>query len=111
MYAATEKGVEAFEQWMQRPVGKEPVRTELLAKIAVSRPDDAPRLLAAIEQYERASLEILESAAVAERPADGAAALGDELVDEAADQHVRAELAWAALARRRIAERAAELAG
>lgn len=111
MYYATEKGLAAFEQWMERPVGKEPVRTELLAKIAVSRPEDAPRLLAALDQYERACLEILETSGVAARPADGWAALVYELVDEAADQHVRAELAWIALARRRIRERAADLAG
>ena len=38
MYHATDAAEAAFEQWLARPARKEPVRTELLAKIAVARP-------------------------------------------------------------------------
>lgn len=103
-YHATTEARQAFEQWMSRPVRKEPIRTELLAKIAVSRPQDAPLLLAALDEYERACLEMLEAAGADERSSGRWSTLLVELVDEAADQHLRADLAWVAFARLGIRE-------
>jgi DNA-binding PadR family transcriptional regulator len=104
MYHATDAAHHAFDQWMARPVRREPIRTELLAKIAVSRPEDAPQLLAALDEYERACLEMLEAATGNSRPAGSWPGLLADLIDEAADQQLRADLAWVAAARRRIQE-------
>ena len=108
MYHATDAAEAAFEQWLARPARKEPVRTELLAKIAVARPVDAPRLLAALDEYERDCLGLLETpdAATPDEPPMGAEpswlALLGELIKGATDEHLRAELAWIHFARTRI---------
>jgi DNA-binding PadR family transcriptional regulator len=108
MYHATEGAEQAFEQWLARPARKEPVRTELLAKIAVARPVDVPRLLAALDEYEHDCLTLLETAAdggAPEQPGEGPwPALLAELIRGATGEHLRAELGWIAFARKRLAE-------
>jgi DNA-binding PadR family transcriptional regulator len=106
MYHATDAAVEAFEQWLARPARKEPVRTELLAKIAVARPEDAERLLRSLDEYERECLELLASADGDRPNSPGEGSWGSllsELIHGAAAEHVRAELEWIAFARSRIA--------
>jgi DNA-binding PadR family transcriptional regulator len=108
MYHATDAAPDAFARWMQQPVRKEPIRTELLAKIAVARPEDVPALLAALDEYERSCLDLLAAAGSAPAPDDAWLGVVAGLVAEAADQHLRADLAWVALARRRLREFASE---
>jgi DNA-binding PadR family transcriptional regulator len=107
MYHATDAAADAFEQWIARPARKEPVRTELLAKIAVARPEDASSLLKSLDEYERDCLELLESAN-GDRPDTAGeqswGALLTELIQGAAAEHLRAELEWIRFARSRIAE-------
>lgn len=108
MYHATAAAEAAFEQWLARPARKEPVRTELLAKIAVAREVDVPRLLAALDEYEQDCLALLETADGA-RPGDGASdsawpALLSELIQGATGEHLRAELEWLRFARKRISK-------
>jgi DNA-binding PadR family transcriptional regulator len=102
MYHATDQAHQAFEEWMSRPVRREPIRAELLAKLAVARPQDAPLLLAALDEYERACLRLLEAASEAQRSAEPWDTLLIDLINDAADQHLRADLAWVASARRRL---------
>ncbi len=105
MYHATAAAETAFVQWLARPARKEPVRTELLAKIAVARPVDAPRLLEALDEYERDCLSLLETAADGEPPLNGESpwlALLAELIQGATGEHLRAELEWIRFARTRI---------
>lgn len=104
MYHATDKTRPALERWMARPVRKEPLRTELLAKIAVARPEDAPLLLAALDDYERDCL-VLSRAAHEERPRVGAwSALLSNLIEASTEIHLKAELEWVVVARRLIDE-------
>lgn len=44
-YAATEEGVQQFDRWMQAATPLEANRDELLAKLALARTQDLPRLL------------------------------------------------------------------
>jgi DNA-binding PadR family transcriptional regulator len=111
MYHATDGAEVAFEQWLARPARKEPVRTELLAKIAVARPVDVPRLLAALDEYEHDCLTLLETAADGAPPEEPPMAaeaswpaLLAELIHGATGEHLRAELDWIGFARRRLAE-------
>jgi DNA-binding PadR family transcriptional regulator len=105
MYHATEKAPEAFERWLARPARKEPFRTELLAKIAVARPKDAPLLLEALDDYERECLGLLETSGDGRHAPPGTwDGLLADVIETAAEAHLRAELEWVASARRRIGE-------
>lgn len=116
MYHATAAAEEAFEHWLSRPARKEPVRIELLARIAVARPQDAPRLLAALDEYERDCHELLETssdadAGTASSSVDDEQSWGDlltEVVHGAIGEHLRAELDWIRFARERIVAFAAK---
>lgn len=108
MFHATDAATDAFEQWLERPARKEPIRTELFAKIAVARPKDAERLLDALEAYEldcRTLLEAGEGRVVTDagvperRPWNAMLA---ELIESATGDQLRAELDWIEFARRRI---------
>lgn len=50
LFRATPEGVEQFEQWISRPTAEPTSRDELLAKLAVSRPQDRKEILKAAEQ-------------------------------------------------------------
>jgi DNA-binding PadR family transcriptional regulator len=108
MYHATDSAVVAFEEWLARPARKEPIRTELLAKIAVARPHDAPRLLAALDEYEcdcLAMLQATDADDALDLPAHGTwNALIGEAIQQAAAEQLRAELTWVSSTRIRIAE-------
>jgi DNA-binding PadR family transcriptional regulator len=110
MFHATDAATEAFEEWLARPARKEPIRTELLAKIAVARPEDAKRLLESLDEYERECRAFLKGAdeqhdgdseAAGRRPWS---AMLSEVIETAADQQLRAELEWVEFARRRIGD-------
>ena len=103
VYRATDEGVVAFEDWLRSEVRKEPVRMDVLARIAVSRPEHAPLLLSALEGYERECLDMVAGTTAHDsldvRPWDRMISEG---VRDSVLQHLRAELAWARTMRRRI---------
>jgi DNA-binding PadR family transcriptional regulator len=105
MYHATDQGALAFERWLASPERKEPIRTQLLAKIAVARPEHASLLLAALDDYERDCLAMLAAASEDEyERSDSWNTLLANVIEDAACEHLRAELVWVGSTRRRITE-------
>jgi DNA-binding PadR family transcriptional regulator len=104
VYAATSAAPAVLEEWMRRPVSREPVRVELQAKIAVSQPEHAPHLLEALDGYERDCFEMLRKTREAEVTPGSWAALAMNLTRAAVDEGIQAELRWVAVARRWINE-------
>jgi DNA-binding PadR family transcriptional regulator len=104
LYSATELAHRAVDLWMDSPVAKEPMRAELQAKIAVSRPQDAPRLLRALDGYERECLELVPTTAENEVSRSSWTAVTRNLTRAAFDESVQADLRWIALARQWIEE-------
>jgi DNA-binding PadR family transcriptional regulator len=101
VYTATDWAEPALAAWMESP-SKEPVRVELRAKIGVSRPEDARRLLGALDIYERECFETLRKSSAAEVPISSWTGLAMNLTRLAVDESLQAELRWIALARRWI---------
>jgi DNA-binding PadR family transcriptional regulator len=105
LYSLTPNGVAEFERWLASPVRGEPVRPDVLARIAVARPEHAPLLVAALDGYEAECLDLL---AAANRHGLGAIDPWDALIAEGVRksmlEHVRAELAWVRSLRRGISE-------
>jgi DNA-binding PadR family transcriptional regulator len=111
MFHATEAAAQAFEDWLGRPARKEPIRNELLAKIAVARPEDAQRLCELLDEYERECRALLAKAGADDRILDDGGAkrrawnaLLTRVIQTAADRQLQAELEWVEFARRRIRE-------
>jgi DNA-binding PadR family transcriptional regulator len=102
VYAATAAAPAVLEDWMRKPVSREPVRVELQAKIAVSQPEHAPHLLEALDEYERDCFELLRKTKEAEVAPGSWAALAMNLTRAAVDEGIQAELRWVAVARRWI---------
>jgi DNA-binding PadR family transcriptional regulator len=131
VYYPTERAQPALTEWMAASAALEPLRVELQAKLAVARGEDVPRLLSALDCYERecrallnassetllnassetllsTSSETLLSTSSEEYPHPRSwAALAMSLTRAAALTRLRAELDWVVLARRTIAEFAA----
>ncbi len=55
-WVATPRGVEHFRDWLSASLPLPPVREELLAKIALCRVEDLPRLIAVVRDAELACL-------------------------------------------------------
>ncbi len=104
VYSATASAAEALEAWMQSPATREPVRVELQARIALSRADDAPHLLHALDAYEQDCFEMLRKSSEAEVPMGSWVGLAMNLTRVAVDESLQADLRWIALARRWIEE-------
>lgn len=106
-YHPTEQASSALECWMETLTPREPVRLGLYAKLAVARPQDVPRLLLALREYERECSELAQLV----RPSDGEvrswAALRMDCTRDATYTMLRTEIAWAARTRQRIEEYAA----
>lgn len=100
-YRATERGEMSLARWMAS-AAREPMRLDLPAKIAVSRPEDAPRLLRALDDYERECFERLQASNDAQVPLGSWAGLAMNLARAALDEGLQAELRWVTLARRWI---------
>ncbi len=109
VYAATESAETALSGWMRSPVTKEPVRVELQAKIAMSRAQDAPQLLGALDAYERECFEMLRQTNEAEVAMGSWAGLALNLTRMAVDESLQAELRWIATARGWIKDFLSEL--
>lgn len=103
IYRATDDGVVAFENWLRSAVRKEPVRMDVLARLAVSRPEHAPLLIDALYSYERECLDMIAGAtAHTSQDVNPWDRLMAEGVRDQVFQHVRAELSWIKSMRRRI---------
>jgi DNA-binding PadR family transcriptional regulator len=108
VFRATSRAESAHTAWMEGPVSKEPVRVELQARIAVSRAQDAPRLLPALDAYERSCFGVLRETQEAEVPMGSWAGLSRNLTRTAVDLNIKAELEWINLARQWIEDYVAE---
>jgi DNA-binding PadR family transcriptional regulator len=106
MYHPTDQGALAFERWLEGPERKEPIRTQLIAKLAVARPEHTPLLLTALDDYERDCLIMLAATHDAYDPLDldPWSSLLANVIEDAASEHLRAELQWVAVTRLRISE-------
>ena len=105
LYRSTPEGVKQYVRWLGSPVRKEPVRVDVLARIAVAAPEHAELLLSALDGYEAECLDMLSTAS--ERPAagfEGWEAVVAGGIEESILEHLRAELRWVKSMRRRITE-------
>lgn len=105
-YSGTDEGSHEFIRWLGSPVRKEPVRQDVLARIAVSLPEHAGLILVALDRYEQECLDMLAKATTGHdqytlAPWDHLVAAG---VRDSILQHLRAELSWVKGMRRRIHE-------
>lgn len=102
VYSPTEHTEAALVTWMETQASKSPVREELQAKIAVSRAEDVPRLLRALDSYERECFEMLQATNESEVPVRSWSGMAMSLARVAADEHLQAELRWVMMARQAI---------
>jgi DNA-binding PadR family transcriptional regulator len=102
LYEATEQAAPAVAAWIAGPIDKEPVRRELLARIAMSSPENAPQLLAAFEVYERECFAMLRKTSEAKVPLGSWRGLTMHLTRMAVDEGIQADLRWVTMARRWI---------
>ena len=102
VYHPTSESCAALTLWMETLLPREPVRLGLQAKLAVAREQDAPRLLVALEAYER---ECLTLAGLIGRERSGGPIVGlpaPRCSREAVTGQLQAEADWAARTRLRI---------
>jgi DNA-binding PadR family transcriptional regulator len=104
VYRATEQAPEVLRRWMDSPVEKEPVRPDLLARIASGTPADVPELLGALDEYERDLLHLVEANDDADPAPRSWHALLLSVVRAHTDAQLQGELRWLVEARRRIRE-------
>ncbi len=96
----------ALTEWMETLLPREPVRLGLHAKLAVARDEDAPRLVAALRDYERECLRLAQLVA----PTNGEihrswTSLVMDCTRDAVWRQLQADIDWAAQTRQRINER------
>jgi DNA-binding PadR family transcriptional regulator len=107
VYRPTARTEEALTAWMETLLPREPVRLGLHAKLAVARNEDAPRLVAALREYERECLRMAQLVAPTpsgEMPRSWNALVMD-CTRDAVRGHLQSDIDWAAQTRRRINER------
>jgi hypothetical protein len=104
VYSATELAPEALQLWLATLAHREPTRAEIQAKVAAAREQDAPHLLYALRQYECECLELLRKSSGPPLPMRSWMGLVMEIVRDASDAQLHAELDWAKRTRRRIEE-------
>jgi DNA-binding PadR family transcriptional regulator len=104
IYRPTASTEEALTAWMEALLPREPVRLALHAKLVVARDADAPRLVAALREYERECLRLAQLVA----PTDGAArswtALVLDCTRDAVWRQLQSDVDWAAETRERLLE-------
>ncbi len=102
VYEPTEQAHEAVAEWLGSPLPEESVEGAMWARIAFSTPKDAPRLLQALDEYQRNCFRILKD--IGERyPVDTWAGMEMELARRGANLRIEADLEWIDLARGYIA--------
>jgi DNA-binding PadR family transcriptional regulator len=109
VYSATELAPDALRMWLETLAPREPTRVEIQAKVAAAREQDVPQLRQALHQYERECLELLRQSSGPPLPVRSWMGLVMDIVRDAADAQLRAEVEWAKRTRRRIDEHAARV--
>jgi DNA-binding PadR family transcriptional regulator len=102
VYHPTSQTAPALGEWMEALTPRESIRLGIHAKLAVSREQDAPRLLLALRQYERECLALAQLIGAAERAPDSFTDLCLECQRDATGVILRAEISWAERTRARI---------
>lgn len=104
IFHPTEHTADALTVWMETLLPREPVRLGLQAKLAVARPEDAPRLIVALKNYEKSCLELAQMVT----PSNGATrswtSLCMDCTRDAAFTQLHAEIRWAERTRQRLAD-------
>jgi DNA-binding PadR family transcriptional regulator len=104
VYHPTAETCAALTLWMETLLPREPVRLGLQAKLAVAREQDAPRLQAALEAYERECLMLADLPSAGDGEAPSWAALCLECSRGAVAAQLRCEADWAARTRLRLTQ-------
>jgi DNA-binding PadR family transcriptional regulator len=104
VYYPTDETPEALTLWMETLLPREPVRLGLQAKLSVARPQDAPRLLAALKAYERECLVLAHMVSPNDGPARSWTALCMDCTRDAVYAQLQIEIDWATRTRQRINE-------
>ncbi|HXN38841.1 MAG TPA: hypothetical protein VN892_12445 [Solirubrobacteraceae bacterium] len=102
VYHPTWATSEALTLWMETELPHEPVRLGWQAKLSVARPQDAPRLLRALQAHERECLALATSLAQTRARGSTWEAVCLDCSSEAVLVQLHAEIEWAANTRRRI---------
>ncbi len=107
VYRPTARTEEALTAWMEALLPREPVRLGLHAKLAVARDEDAPRLVAALREYERECLGLAQLVAptTSGEMSHSWTALVMDCTRDAVWRQLQSDIDWAAQTRRRINER------
>jgi DNA-binding PadR family transcriptional regulator len=104
VYRATARAEAARRAWIEGATSRGPMRDELQAKIAVSRGQDAPLLLRALDAYERSCFEVLRRSGEAEVPMGSWSSVSINLARAAVDESIKGDLQWVSKARSWIEE-------
>src|SRR5262245_21139542 len=105
VYRPTELTEKALTSWMETLLPREPGRLGLHAKLAVARDQDAPRLLAALRDYERECLRLAQLVAPTSGECRSWTALVMDCTRDAVWRQLQSDVDWAAQTRLRINER------
>jgi DNA-binding PadR family transcriptional regulator len=105
VYRPTELTENALTAWMETLLPREPVRLGLHAKLAVARDEDAPRLVAALRDYERECLRLAQLVAPTASEMRSWTALVMDCTRDAVWRQLQADVDWAAQTRQRLNER------
>jgi DNA-binding PadR family transcriptional regulator len=105
VYRPTDQTEAALTAWMETSLPREPVRLGLHAKLAVARDEDAPRLVAALREYERECLRLAQLVAPTDGETSSWTALVMDCTRDAVWGQLQSDIDWAAQTRRRIRER------
>ncbi len=110
VYRATERAPRALRTWLETRAPREPTRAEIQAKVAAAREQDESQVRQALLRYERECLELLRQSAGPPLPVRSWMGLVMDIVRDASDAQLRAEIEWAKRTRRRIEEHVARTA-
>ncbi len=103
VYHPTEAAPEALTLWMETLLPREPVRLALQAKMSVAREQDGPRLMVALQAYERECMVLARVVCPSDLPARSWAALCIHCSRDAVYAQLQTEVDWAARSRQRVA--------
>jgi DNA-binding PadR family transcriptional regulator len=104
VYHATDEAHVALQRWMQSDLERVPVRPDVMARVASATPDDADKLLRALDDYEAELLRMLEAADDADLPVRSWNTLMLAIGRDHTDAYLRGEFQWLDTSRRRVRE-------
>jgi DNA-binding PadR family transcriptional regulator len=102
VYLASERAALAIEEWMRTPLSRHAVRDELHARIASSRPQHAPLLFKALQDYEQECFDSLQDGGRTDAPSGSWRGLTISLTGSAVEENLNANIRWSRIARRWI---------